>query len=101
MLASAYYQKPKDFTDELTALFSPDSKLAEQLLKRGVCVLEFDQFNQGYRIPCAVELLGERDISYQATYWHNALFNPALPPSPRILAFTPDWSAANAFGGQE
>lgn len=96
MLASYHYQRPKEFLDELTALFGPDSQLAARLIGEQECILEFDQFNQGYRIPCIVQELGERDIAYQATYWHNALFNPALPPSPRILAFTPRWSAASA-----
>jgi hypothetical protein len=96
MLASSYYQRPREFLDELTALFAPDSRLAERLVRDGECILEFDQFNQGYNIPCAVQELGERDIAYQSTYWHNALFNPALPPSPRILAFTPRWSSASA-----
>ncbi len=96
MLASYHYQKPKLFLDELTALFARDSALALRLLRDGRCVLEFDQFNQGYRIPCAVQDLSERDISYQATYWHNALFNPSLPPAPRILAFAPDWGGAQA-----
>jgi hypothetical protein len=96
MLASAYYQRPKEFLDELTALFAADSRLAERLARDGECILEFGQFNQGYNIPCAVQELGERDLAYQATYWHNGLFNPALPPSPRILAFNPRWSAASA-----
>ncbi len=100
MLAAAHYQRPKEFTDELTALFGRDSTLAARLIRDRACVLEFDEFNQGYRVPCDVQELGERDIAYQATYWHNALFNPALPPAPLILAFTPDWSAADAFGEQ-
>ena len=34
--------------------------------------------------------------AFQATYWHNALFNPALPGSVRVLGFQPDWSRAEA-----
>jgi hypothetical protein len=100
MLASYHYQKPKLFNDELTALFARDSLLALRLLRERRCILEFDQFNQGYRIPCDIQDLSQRDIAYQATYWHNALFNPALPPAPRILAFVPDWGGAQAFGEQ-
>jgi hypothetical protein len=101
ILAASHYQRPKEFTDELTALFAPDSAFARRLVLAGVCTLEFDQFNQGYRVPCRVQQLGERDIAYQATYWHNALFNPALPPAPMILAFTPDWSGAGAIHGED
>ncbi len=100
ILAASHFQRPKEFTDEMTALFCQGSPLAGRLIRDRACVLEFDQFNQGYRIPCGVQELGERDIAYQATYWHNVLFNPALPPAPLILAFTPDWSGAHAFGEQ-
>ena len=37
--------------------------------------------------------MGEK---YQASYWHNKLFNPAMPADIRILAFAPDWSSAEA-----
>lgn len=101
ILAGTYYQRPREFNDELTALFGPNSALARRLTVDCLCILQFDQFNQGYRIPCRVEALGERDIAYQATWWHNALFNPALPPDSMILAFTPDWSGAEALSNGE
>ena len=28
---------------------------------------------------------------YQATYWHNRLFNPNRPAAVKVLVFTPDW----------
>ncbi len=99
ILAGTYFQRPRDFIDELTALFARDSALAARLAELGQCVLEFEQFSQGYRIPCQVEDLAEDDVAYQATYWHNSLFNPALPPCPRILAFIPIWSEAKVTGG--
>ncbi len=54
-----------------------------------------------------VELLSEAGLeellkgepAFQATYWHNALFNPALPGGLRVLAFQPDWARAEAEPG--
>jgi len=31
----------------------------------------------------------EQDSAYQATYWHNHLFNPTIPGRVRVLGFTP------------
>ena len=97
MLAGTYFQKPREFVDEMTALFVRESALAERLIANGRCVLEFAEFGQGYFIPCRVEDLAPDNLAYQATYWHNSLFNPAIPPSPRILAFVPNWSEAKAM----
>ena len=60
------------------------------------CTLEFEQFRQRYRIPCAVAELMPEEPPWQHTYWHNLLFNPTLPPRPRILAFAPHWAEAEA-----
>lgn len=95
-LAAAYYQRPGDFLDHMTALFAADSAFAARLLAAGECRLDFDQFSQTYRLPCRVRRLADDDPAYQATYWHNSLFNPALPPDVQVLAFAPDWSAATA-----
>jgi hypothetical protein len=40
--------------------------------------------------------LDESDPAWQLTYWHNSLFNPALPGDVRILGFKPDWACATA-----
>ena len=97
MLAGAYFQQPREFCDELTALFARESPLAERLVARGKYVLEFAEFGQGYFIPCRVEDLAPDSLAYQATYWHNSLFNPAIPPNPRILVFVPIWSEAKGM----
>lgn len=94
--AASYFQHPRQFSDVMTALFGPDSALADRLLRLGRCVLEFEQYRQSYRIPCTIEQLATDDGFYQATYWHNSLYNPNLPAGVRILAFTPDWSRASA-----
>jgi len=98
-LAAAYYQRPREFSDELTALFGPAPGLADRLLAAGRCVLNFAQYSQRYRLPCAARNLGEDEPAFQATYWHNALFNPALPGGVRVLGFQPDWARAEAEPG--
>jgi hypothetical protein len=96
MLAAAYYQRPREFSDQLTALFGPDSVIAEQLLATGHCLLAFEQYSQRYTLPCSLRALAEDDPAFQASYWHNALFNPALPGRVQVLGFQPDWTLAEA-----
>ena len=96
LLSAAYYQRPEEFSDELTGLFGEASDLAERLLAVGRCRLLFEQFSQSYDLPCRLRELPEDHPSYQATYWHNSLFNPNIPGGARVLAFRPDWSEATA-----
>jgi len=97
LLAAAHYQHPHTFSDVMTGLFATGPAVpAAALLKAGACILEFEQYSQRYRIPCAVAALAPEDAAYRATYWHNALFNPNIPAAIQILAFTPDWSRACA-----
>ena len=96
-LQAGYFQQPARFSDVLTALFARGSEPAQRLLDLGRCVLEFDQYSQGYRIPCAVTRLPQANPRHQATYWHNRLFNDQLPASVEVLAFTPDWTHACGF----
>lgn len=97
ILAASYFQDPAGFSDVMTALFGGDSGVATRLLSHGRCVLEFEQYSQAYRVPCQVAELAAADDFYQATYWHNRMFNPNTPPAVRILSFTPDWSHASAW----
>ena len=96
ILSAAHYQHPSEFSDILTALFAVDSAAAATLLGAGICVLTFEQFNQRYRLPCTVLELDHREPAWQATYWHNRMFNDSMPGEVRILAFTPDWNGARA-----
>ncbi len=96
LLAGAYFQHPPEFSDVMTALFGPESPVVARLLNFGACVLEFEQHGQAYRLPCAVAELAEGHDLFQATYWHNRLFNPDMPAGVRVLAFTPDWTHASA-----
>ena len=94
ILAASFFQHPTDFSGVMTALFGPDSAVAAGLLNHGGGILEFEQYAQAYRLPCRVAELATNDAFFQASYWHNRLFNPNLPPGVRILSFTPDWTHA-------
>lgn len=103
-LSADYYQHPAAFSDTLTALFGPASKRVALLCGKGDCRLEFrcpDRSDPAdYRLYCAVETLPEDSPLYQASYWHNRLFNSAIPAGACILAFLPDWSrSTHALGG--
>ena len=93
-LAAEHFQHPGRFSDTMTALFGLQSALAGRLLAQGRCVLEFAERGRGYRLPCAVAELAEGHAFHEATYWHNHLFNPNLPPGIRILSFAPEWAHA-------
>lgn len=95
-LAAVYYQRPAEFADEMSALFGPGADVAAWLSAAGRCVLRFAQYEQSYALPCRVRALDEVDPAFQATYWHNALFNPDLPTGIRILGFQPEWDDATA-----
>jgi hypothetical protein len=94
ILQGSYFQEPARFGDQMTALFGPRSALASALRSQGRCILEFEQYSEGYRIPCTVAGLKDGHALHQATYWHNRLFNPNLPADVEILSFRPDWPHA-------
>jgi hypothetical protein len=97
ILQGAYFQEPARFSDVMTALFGPESVQAERLLAARRCVLEFEQYTQGYRVPCAVALLAATHPRHEATYWHNRMFNANLPARVQVLSFTPDWPHAGSY----
>ncbi|MHB8720837.1 MAG: hypothetical protein ACYDAH_05465 [Steroidobacteraceae bacterium] len=97
ILQSSHFQQPARFSDLMTALFGPGSTLAALLAAEGRCILEFEQYTQGYRIPCAVARLAARHAFHQATYWHNRMFNPNVPAGIEILSFQPDWAHAARY----
>lgn len=96
LLSATHYQYPADFSDRMTALFSPESVLAATLLEARACRLDFAQFGRGYTLPCRVEALPRGAPAWEATFWHNHMFNPQLPRDVRILAFHPKWDRAAA-----
>jgi len=96
LLSASHFQRPREFSDVLTALFAAGSPLAAALSSGGRCVLDFREHRQSYRLPCAVVPLAPEAPAWQATYWHNAMFNPDIPGELAVLAFAPDWGAAEA-----
>jgi hypothetical protein len=89
ILAEMHYHETNQFQNRLSALFSLDSALADALLDAGACHLKFAEKSIDYGFDFDVEALAEDDELFQATYWHNRLFNPTLPGKVRILGFTP------------
>ena len=95
-LQSSHFQDPRHFDDRLSAVFGIEAELPKMLAGRSDCVLAFEQFSQRYWLTCSAELLDVESQAFQATYWHNALFNPKLPAAVQVLSFKPDWSVARA-----
>ena len=75
--------------NDLTALFSHDSSIAYALLKAGQCQLRFTEASIEHAFDFDVRSLDQDNELFQATYWHNHLFNPTLPGKVRVLAFSP------------
>ena len=96
-LQSTHYHRANRFSDEMTALYLPNSRLAELLAELGACRLDFHQFGQSWRLPCAVREMMPDEPAYRNTLWHNRLFNTQLSDNVRILGFKPDWTAAAAL----
>jgi len=89
ILSERHYQDDFNFSNQLTALFGLDSLVADSLVEAGQCHLKFKQDSIDYAFDFDVTELSEDDDAYQATYWHNRLFNPTLPGKVRVLGFTP------------
>lgn len=94
--SSSYFQNIHEFSDSLTATFPPDSPGAQIIEQAGECTLCFEAYSQRYDIVCSVSRLGINNPMYQATYWHNLLFNPNLHPQISVLQFKPDWDRSAA-----
>ena len=93
-LSATHYQRAHEFSDELTALFQSGGLLVRALLAKQACTLVFSQFSAVYTLPCAVRQLATDAPAYQATYWHNRLFNSRMPKDVIVLGFRPDWTKA-------
>lgn len=96
IIQEMYYQIPEEFSDVLTATFAPESEGAEAMLHAGFGRLDFEEFRQTYSIPVRIARLTPNDPLYQATYWHNAMFNPSIDPNLTIIGFQPDWSTTTS-----
>jgi len=94
-LQSTHFQVSTGFCDVLTAVFPARSRIAATMLEKPACMLEFSQFNQDFRLTCSVRALADDNDLYQATLWHNRLFNRELPDGVTILGFQPDWARSD------
>ncbi len=95
-LCEYYYQYPDSFDHRLTALFNLNSELANRIILAGQCELGFFQGNQHYTLRCKAELFDNSSELYQATYWHNHLFNGNMPGVVKVIGFNVDWAASIA-----
>ena len=95
-----YYQQFDRFSDTITATFEENSDRYGDLMQSKTCVLRFEAFNKRYTLSCKVEEFTVSDYFWQATYWHNLLFNPNLSPAIKVLGFTPDWERSSEIRGR-
>jgi hypothetical protein len=95
-LGAEFYQLPELFSDRMAAIFQPASPLAGEILKAKEVVLEFAQFNQSFRMFCAVRRLAKRDAARDAALWQARIFKRDLANDCEVLGFAPDWTSANA-----
>jgi hypothetical protein len=100
-LQADYFQEPENFSDKLAAVLPADAPFATTLASEGRCILDFAQFGQAYRLPCAVFELEPGEAARESAIWHNRLFNPALPDTVHVLAFKPVWASAQATNASQ
>ena len=96
LFSEAYYQIPAEFSDTLTATFTPNSSSTKFFMNTRKCILKFCAYSQQFELTCNVFKLEKSDPSYQATWWHNRIFNPRLNPETIIIGFEPNWIASKA-----
>ena len=89
ILAERHYHDEDQFENRLTALFGLESTLGYALIEAGQCRLRFAEGGIEHEFTFDVELLDPRHPLFEATYWHNHLFNPALPGKVNVLACPP------------
>jgi len=95
-LGADFYQLPELFSDEMAAIFQPNSAAAAEILAKRDVLLDFEQFSQSFRMFCRVRRLGKKDAAREAALWQARLFNPNLPNDSEVLGFRPDWKNAHA-----
>lgn len=93
-LQAEYYLRPAEFNGDLTAVFGQASQTASRLIEEGQCRLEFAEARQEFGLSCDVRELDPDEDAWQASYWHNRLFNPGLSPDCRIVTFSPGWAGS-------
>ena len=98
-LQSGFFQQIELFSDELTALYSEKAFVATAIMQAPEVVLEFEEYGQTFRLIATARRLAKEDPAREATLWHNRTFNPAIPNSATVLAFSINWASAQAHPG--
>jgi len=98
-MSAGYYQRPMHFSDTLVASFASGSALLESLMNEGRCRLEFRHPAVSYHLECRVRSLVEGEHLHTASWYHNFLFNPELPPDICFAGFEPVWQDSSARRG--
>ena len=96
LFASTYYREPKEFSDVLTATFLPASPEANLICSLAKCFLVFEGYGKKFNLCCEASQLDVDSPLFQATWWHNLLFNPYLNPKTIILSFKPKWGDSSS-----
>ena len=96
LFSENYYQKSFQFSDVLTAGFPPSSTLAKLICDKMNCQLIFEYYSQRFELVCKATKIRKDDHLFQATWWHNRIFNPRLNPETIIIGFEPNWIASKA-----
>lgn len=96
LFSENYYQKSFQFSDVLTAGFPPSSTLAKLICDKMNCQLIFEYYSQRFELVCKATKIRKDDHLFQATWWHNRIFNPHLNPETIIIGFEPNWKASKA-----
>ena len=94
--SGGYYQTAHEFSDTLTATFPPEIKQPEEIFSSKNCTLVFESYGQRFDLLCMVSVLSFESPYFQATWWHNLLFNSRLHPNTVVLGFQPQWAKSSA-----
>jgi hypothetical protein len=97
LLSEKYYSNYTEFSDILTASFASNSNIVHFICEQKVCNLKFEGFGKRYMLCCKTSLLSQDDYFYQATWWHNKIFNSALSSNIEIVSFEPNWNKSKFF----
>jgi len=94
--SGGYYQKAREFSDTLTATLPPGTKQVKEIFSGKNCRLVFESYGQRFDLFCMISVLAIESPYFQATWWHNMLFNSCLHPDTIILGFQPKWAKSSA-----
>jgi hypothetical protein len=96
LFSETHYQKPDSFSDILTSTFPVGSEGAAKIRAANRCTLKFEAYSQEFVLDCKVWKLAKHNPLFEATWWHNKLFNSELLPDVEVLGFEPDWEKSVA-----